>query len=115
MRVINYIVLSPTEPSQTDVLWVKPMGGGVVFYLFDGTWKPLKLVDSKSTSITSDDTIWEGGSSGGGQLGPNTVGSEEIINGSVKLQDLNKEVTERLEHSYDDDNEALYLDGTKPQ
>ena len=36
----------------------------------------------------------EGG--GGGELGPNTVGTNEIINDSVQMEDLNKEVKETM-------------------
>ena len=31
-----------------------------------------------------------------GTLGPETVGSDEIINGSVQLEDLNQEVKDKL-------------------
>lgn len=33
---------------------------------------------------------------GGGQLGPNTVGSEEIVDGSIKLEDFSQEVKDKL-------------------
>jgi len=113
MRVIDHIVFSPTEPSSREVLWAKPMGGGFAFYLFDGTWKPMKVVDDKGTPSTDDDTPYDPGS--GGQLGPDTVGSEEIINGSVKLTDLNDEVTDKLDDTYVEDKESLYINGTKPE
>lgn len=113
MRVLDHIVFSPTEPSSREVLWAKPMGGGFAFYLFDGTWKPMKVVDNKGTPSTDDDTPFEPG--GGGQLGPDTVGTREIINGSVLAEDLNKEVTDKLDDIYVQDNESLYINGTKPE
>ena len=38
----------------------------------------------------------QGGRGGGDAPGPNTVGTEEIIDGSVLKKDLNKEVTDSL-------------------
>ena len=37
-----------------------------------------------------------GGGGGGDQPGPNTVGTDEIIDGSIKKEDLNKEVSDSL-------------------
>ena len=37
------------------------------------------------------------GGGGGGQLGPNTVGTNEIVDGSIKLEDLSDEVKEGLD------------------
>lgn len=37
-------------------MWAKPAGDGFVLYLPEGgTWKPMKIVDDNSTSVTSDD------------------------------------------------------------
>lgn len=65
----------------------------------------------------------EGG--GGGGLGPHTVGHEElktdsvqtdnIVDGTVKLEDLNKEVSDKLDDTYVDNTESLYINGTKPE
>ena len=112
MRVIDHIVFSPTEPPQRDVLWAKPMGGGFAFYLFDGTWKPMEVVDDKGTPSTDDDEPY---TPSGGELGPNTVGTEEIKDGSIGTADLNKEVTDKLDDIYIQDNESLYINGTKPE
>jgi hypothetical protein len=73
----------------------------------------MKVVDDKGTPSTDDDTPFEPG--GGGQLGPDTVGTSEIINGSVLAEDLNKEVTDKLDDIYVQDNESLYINGTKPE
>ena len=82
MRVLEKTVISPTEPPQSDVVWAKPIGDGFALYLFDGIWKPMKIVNTQGTPSTDDDIPYEGG--GGGQLGPNTVGTREIINNSIK-------------------------------
>ena len=112
MRVIDKTVFSPTEPSSREVLWAKPMGGGFAFYLFDGTWKPMKVVDGKGTPSTDDDEPYTPGS---GELGPDTVGTEEIKDGSVRVVDLDNEVTDKLDDIYVQDNESLYINGTKPE
>jgi hypothetical protein len=51
---------------------------------------------------------------GGGELGPDTVGTDEIIDGSVQLVDLNKEVKDKLDDTYVQGDESLYINGTKP-
>lgn len=57
----------------------------------------------------------EGGGGGGGELGPDTVGTKEIIDGSVHIVDLNKEVKDKLDDTYVEGNESLYINGTKPE
>lgn len=37
-----------------------------------------------------------GGGGGGSQPGPNTVGSDEIIDNSIKMEDLNQEVKDEM-------------------
>lgn len=67
---------------------------------------PISVVDHKKEA--------SGGGGGSCQPGPNTVGTEEIIDGSVKIEDLNKEVTDKLDDTYVNDSESLYINGTKP-
>lgn len=112
MQVLDRIAFSTTEPP-INCLWLKPVGDGFAAYIFDSYWKLLKLMNGHGTTTTDDDTPYEGGG-GGGELGPNTVGSQEIINNSIKLEDLNTEVTDKIDHTYVDENEALYIDGAKP-
>ena len=58
MQVLDKIVLSLQEPSQTTVLWAKPMEGGFAFYLFDnGRWKAMNVVSDMGTPTTDDDTV----------------------------------------------------------
>ena len=111
MRVIDKIMFSRTEPPYRDVIWAKPIEEGFSFYLFDGRWKPMKVVNDQGTPSTDDDTPWEGG----GQLNPNTVGTEEIINGSIGMEDLNSKVSDKLDDVYIQNDESLYINGTKPE
>lgn len=47
----------------------------------------------------------------GGVPGPNTVGTEQIIDGAVMDEDLNQEVIDRMTHSYDAQNEGIKIGG----
>lgn len=98
----------PTEPPVTDVIWAKPVEDGFAFYLFDGTWKPMKLMDGHGTPSTDDDTPYTPG--GGGELGPDTVGTREIINNSVQMEDLNDSVKDKIQKDYYEDDESLHMD-----
>ena len=108
MRVIDKIMFLPTEPPVTDVIWAKPVEDGFAFYLFDGTWKPMKLMDGHGTPSTDDDTPYTPG--GGGELGPDTVGTREIINNSVQMEDLNDSVRDKIQKDYYEDDESLHMD-----
>lgn len=58
MKVLDKIVFSKTEPPQTNVLWIKPVQGGVAFYLFDdGRWKTANIVNDMGTPTTDDDEV----------------------------------------------------------
>jgi hypothetical protein len=108
MRVIDKIMFLPTEPPVTDVIWAKPVEDGFAFYLFDGTWKPMKLMDGHGTPSTDDDTPYTPG--GGGELGPSTVGSDEIVDGSIQIEDLSDAVKNKIQNTYDTSGEALHMD-----
>ena len=45
----------------------------------------------------------------------NSVGSKQIENESVMLEDLNEEVTDRLTNVYDENTERLFINGAKPK
>ena len=49
------------------------------------------------------------GGGGGGQPGPNTVGTEQIIDGAVHEEDLNDSVKEKMTNTYNKGNETLSL------
>jgi hypothetical protein len=48
---------------------------------------------------------------GGGTPGPNTVGTEQIIDDSVEMEDLNEDVKKNMTHTYDAENEGIKLGG----
>ena len=109
--ILNKIAFQVTEPT-TDVLWLQPIKQGCVLRVFNhGRWQTLIPVDDHGTPSIDDDTPW----SGGGKVGPDTVGSTEIIDGSVRTVDLNREITDKLDDTYVEDNESLYINGTKPE
>lgn len=112
MQILDKIVFSKTEPPVTNCLWLRPVAGGVALYHFDGYWKILRIMNDHGTKSPDDDTpidIHEG------QLGPDTVGTEQIIDNSVMIEDLNDEVKDKLDDIYIHDDEALYINGSKPE
>lgn len=70
------------------------------------------------------DTKPQEGGGGGGGLGPHTVGHEElktdsvdtdnIVDGSVKLEDLNQEVKDSWSDTYVPGEEKLFINGSRP-
>ena len=57
MQVLKGIILSPTEPPSTDVLWIKPVQGGVALYIHDGTWMSLQIINDMGTATPDDDVV----------------------------------------------------------
>ena len=49
------------------------------------------------------------GGGGGGQPGPNTVGTEQIIDGAVEMEDLHDDVVGKMTNTYNKGNETLTL------
>lgn len=41
---------------------------------------------------------------------PDSVGTEQIIDGAVKMQDLHDDVRAKIEKTYDEDDETLHMD-----
>ena len=60
---------------------------------------PISILDHKPS---------EGG--GGGELGPNTVGTEQIIDNSIIMADLNDSVKSKIQKTYDISDESLSMD-----
>ena len=59
LRIKNTFV-SDVQPSISDGLWLKVVGGKVALYLVEaGALKPLQLVGDNSTATPQDDTIAE--------------------------------------------------------
>ena len=46
---------------------------------------------------------------GSGPLGPDTVGTEQIMDGAVEMEDLNDSVKEKMTNTYNKGNETLTL------
>lgn len=63
--------------------------------------------------INGEEYEFAGG--GGGQPGPDTVGTDEIIDGSVQEEDLSDEVKDKMRQTYSSENRTLYINGAKPQ
>ena len=55
-----------------------------------------------------DEYVFEGG--GGGQPGPNSVGTEELKDGAVEMQDLHDDVKDKIQKTYDVSDESLSMD-----
>ena len=127
MIVLEKTVISSTEPRLTSVLWVKPIkGGGVSFYAFmNGRWESLDGVGATKLSDLEDvdmegiedgqilkyrNGTWENEDDDSGTPGPDTVGSEQIIDNSVEIRDLNDSVKNKIQKTYDISDESLSMD-----
>ena len=111
MQILQKIVISPTEPPGTDCLWIRQVAGGVALYAPDGgVWAKLRLMDDHDTLEYDDDTPIDVQGGGGGQLGPDTVGTEQIIDNSVLMDDLNDSVRDKIQKTYYQDDESLHME-----
>lgn len=70
-----------------------------------GDTKPINKL-----TIEIDGDIYEF-SSGGGTPGPNTVGTDQIIDGAVEEQDLNDHVKDRMTVTHDSSSGGLRIGG----
>lgn len=57
MGMLNSVWYGKHEPPVPNVLWARPMDGGFAFYIYDGKWKPMKIVDDQKTYTTDDDKV----------------------------------------------------------
>jgi len=145
MIVLEKSVISPTEPPWTNVLWIKPVDGGVGLYAhLNGMWQLLRPMNGKGSSSPDDDvpydldavgakkladledveltgiedgqilkyrgSSWENEDDDSGIPGPDTVGTEQIINNSVEMGDLNDSVKGKIQKTYDISDESLAMD-----
>lgn len=76
-------------------------------YHFEGYWKVMRLMDDHGTLNPIDDTPID---VIGGQLGPDTVGTENIIDNSVLMEDLNSSVRDKIQKTYYQNDESLHMD-----
>lgn len=72
-----------------------------------------ETIDKIIFDINGQEYEFAGG--GGGQPGPDTVGTDEIIDGSVQEEDLSDEVKDKMTQTYSSENRTLYINGAKPQ
>ena len=68
-----------------------------------------KQVSTLIFEVGGNDYVFAGG--GGGQPGPNTVGTEQIINGAVEEEDLHDDVKDRMTVTHDSSTGGLRLGG----
>ena len=68
------------------------------------------IVKKQKLQIQTGDTIYEIDGGGGGVPGPDTVGTEQIIDGAVEMQDLHDDVKGKIQKTYDEDDETLHMD-----
>lgn len=72
-----------------------------------------ETIDKIIFDINGQEYEFAGG--GGGQPGPDSVGTDEIIDGSVQEEDLSDEVKDKMTQTYSSENRTLYINGAKPQ
>ncbi len=72
-----------------------------------------ETIDKIIFDINGQEYEFAGG--GGGQPGHDTVGTDEIIDGSVQEEDLSDEVKDKMTQTYSSENRTLYINGAKPQ
>lgn len=63
----------------------------------------------KKVIIEIDGTSYEI-AGGGGTPAPNSVGTEELKDGAVEMQDLHEDVKNKIQKTYDEDDETLHMD-----
>lgn len=68
-----------------------------------------ETIDKIIFDINGQEYEFAGG--GGGTPGPDTVGTEQIIDGAVELEDLNTDVKDKMTNHYDAQGEGIVLGG----
>lgn len=68
-----------------------------------------KVLNKIIIDMGGNEYVFEGGG-GGSQPAPNSVGTEELKDGAVEMQDLHDDVKGKLQKTYDKDDETLHMD-----
>lgn len=68
----------------------------------------VKPINQLIIEIDGNEYVFTGGSSG--PLPPDSVGTEQIIDGAVVMDDLNNSVKDKIQKTYDEDDETLHMD-----
>jgi hypothetical protein len=87
-------------------------------YDFDaiGATKLSELEDVSLNTLTEGQILkykgssWENDDDTGGTPGPDSVGTEQIIDGAVEMQDLHDDVKGKIQKTYDISDESLSMD-----
>ena len=78
-----------------------------------------KLADLEDVSLTSiengqilkyNGSSWENENDDSGTPGPDSVGTEQIIDGAVEMEDLHDDVKGKIQKTYDTSDESLSMD-----
>jgi hypothetical protein len=110
MTIYDKIVESIYEPRNTNVIWLRPVKGGFSFYRYqNGKWEILRLMNDHGTLNPIDDTPIDV-SGGGEQPGPDSVGTDQIIDNSILMDDLNSSVRDKIQKTYYQNDESLHMD-----
>ena len=84
-------------------------GGGDVTSLED--LEDVSLSNPTSGQILKyNGSTWKNEDDDSGTPGPNTVGTEQIIDGAVEMQDLHGDVKDKIQKTYDISDESLNMD-----
>ena len=81
-----------------------------------GAKKLSELEDVSLNTLTDGQVLkyngssWENEDDEGGTPGPGTIGTEQIIDDSVEMEDLNSSVRDKIQKTYHQDDESLHMD-----
>lgn len=108
MAILDKIIVSYTVPKQNGIIWIRPIrdDAAALYAKIKGKWTPVIPMHEAGTPNPDDDTPWQ---EGGGVPGPNSVGTEQIIDNSVIMDDLNDTVKDKIQKTYYQDEEELHM------